>query len=105
MRFLVDECTGPTVAKWLTKLGHDVYSVYDESPGMSDEDILGKALAEGRILITNDKDFGEMIFRERREHKGVVFLRLEDERRPTRLLSCEEFSKTTPKNFPVSLLP
>lgn len=33
-----------------------------------------------RILITNDKDFGEMIFRERREHCGVIFLRLDDER-------------------------
>jgi uncharacterized protein with PIN domain len=32
MRFLVDECTGPAVAKWLREQGHDVVSVYDESP-------------------------------------------------------------------------
>ena len=80
MKFLVDECTGPSVAYWLVSLGHDVYSVFDESQGMTDEDVLSKAFSEERILITNDKDFGEMIFRERRPHRGVIFLRLGDER-------------------------
>jgi predicted nuclease of predicted toxin-antitoxin system len=42
--------------------------------------ILIKAVPESWIVITNDKDFGEMIFRERREHRGVIFLRLADER-------------------------
>lgn len=47
---------------------------------MSDEDVLAKAVMTESILITNDKDFGEMIFRERRQHRGVIFLRLADER-------------------------
>lgn len=47
---------------------------------MADEQVLSKALDENWILITNDKDFGEMIFRERRPHHGVIFLRLDDER-------------------------
>jgi hypothetical protein len=38
MRFLVDECTGPAVARWLVDQAHDVYSVYDEARGMPDED-------------------------------------------------------------------
>ena len=80
MRFLVDECTGPAVARWLHNAGHDVYSVFDEASGISDDEVLGMALRSRSILITNDKDFGEMIFRERREHCGVVFLRLDDER-------------------------
>jgi len=80
VRFPVDECTGPAVAKWLKELGHQVYSVFDEAAGMSDDDILSKASTEAWILITNDKDFGEMIFRERRPHNGVIFLRLADER-------------------------
>ena len=37
------------------------------------------ATATDRILITNDKDFGEMIFREGKPHKGVILLRLDDE--------------------------
>lgn len=47
---------------------------------MADPDVLLKALSENWILITNDKDFGEMVFRERRQHHGVIFLRLNDER-------------------------
>jgi predicted nuclease of predicted toxin-antitoxin system len=46
MRFLVDECTRPTVARWLRDQGHDVFSVFDEARG-----------AEDRIFITNDKDY------------------------------------------------
>ncbi|MEW6572207.1 MAG: DUF5615 family PIN-like protein [Bacillota bacterium] len=79
MRFIVDECTGPAVARWLRQNEHDVFSVYEEARGLDDESILQKAAAEDRILITNDKDFGEMIFRERKSHSGVILLRLEDE--------------------------
>lgn len=61
MRFLVDECTGPSAARWLQEQGHDVFSVYDEARG-------------------NDKDFGERIYRERQPHRGVILLRLDDER-------------------------
>ena len=80
MKFLVDECTGPAVAEWLSQKGFDVYSVYSQHRGMRDEDVLNKANAEDYILITNDKDFGEMIYRQQRPHKGVIFLRLSDER-------------------------
>lgn len=80
MRFLVDECAGPRVAEWLREHGHEVFSVYGDSSGISDDEVLTKATEENRILITTDKDFGEMIFRERRKHRGVIFLRLADER-------------------------
>lgn len=80
MRFLVDECTGPKVAAWLTAEGHEVYSVFDQSRGEQDDDILAKAVVENWILITNDKDFGELVYRERRNHHGIIFLRLADER-------------------------
>jgi predicted nuclease of predicted toxin-antitoxin system len=80
MRFLVDECIGPAVARWLREQKHEVFSVYEEARGMDDDDIIQKAFDEDWILITNDKDFGEKVYRERRPHRGVVFLRLEDER-------------------------
>ncbi|RMD93201.1 MAG: hypothetical protein D6813_04480 [Calditrichaeota bacterium] len=64
MRFLVDECTGPAVAEWLRGQGYEVFSVYDEARGMDDEAIIQKAVAENWILITNDKDFEEKIYRE-----------------------------------------
>lgn len=80
MRFLVDECTGPAVANWLRKQKHELFSVYEQARGMDDDAVIQKAFAENWILITNDKDFGEKVYREGRPHKGVVFLRLEDER-------------------------
>ena len=80
MRFLVDECTGPHVANWLSEEGYEIFSVFHEARGMADPDVLFKALSEHWILITNDKDFGEMVFRERRQDHGVIFLRLDDER-------------------------
>ena len=85
MRFLVDECTGPAVARWLLQQGHEVFSVFDEARGSSDDAVISKALAENWILITNDKDFGEKVCRERHEHKGVVLLRLADERVPNKI--------------------
>ncbi|MCD6570698.1 MAG: DUF5615 family PIN-like protein [Deltaproteobacteria bacterium] len=57
MRFIVDECTGPAVARWLKQQQHDVFSVYEEDRGLNDEGILQKAIADNYILITNDKDF------------------------------------------------
>jgi predicted nuclease of predicted toxin-antitoxin system len=59
-------------------LGYNVFSVYDEVRGMKDEDILGKAYKEDFIIITNDKDFGELIYRKNLPHKGIVLLRLND---------------------------
>lgn len=80
MRFLVDECTGPSVARWLREQSHEVYSVYDDARGMPDDDILKKAHSENWILITNDKDFGDKVYRQKMPHNGVVLLRLQDER-------------------------
>ncbi len=80
MRFVVDENMGPSVALWLATMGHNVVSVYSESRGISDDDIIQRSYEEDRILITCDKDFGDLVFRERRPHRGVVLLRLEDER-------------------------
>jgi len=80
MRFIVDECTGPAVARWLREHQHDVFSVYEEDRGLDDLGVLERAVTDHRILITNDKDFGNMIFREAKAHHGIILLRLEDER-------------------------
>ena len=61
-------------------MGHDVRSIYDENPGLSDDDVLLWAERENRVLVTNDKDFGELVFRDQRSHAGVILLRLGDER-------------------------
>ena len=80
MRFLVDECTGPAVASWQQDHNHHVFSVFDEAMGMDDDEIIRNALNERWILITNDEDFGQKVYRDGRLHRGVILLRLEDER-------------------------
>lgn len=79
VRFIVDECTGTSLAAWLERQGHDVFSVFDTARGASDSWVLEKAFLEKRILVTNDKGFGERVFRSRSSHHGVVLLRLADE--------------------------
>jgi len=80
VRFLVDECTGPSVVKWLRSQGHDVFSVFHQARGIDDDRVLEIADEEQRILITNDKGFGDKIFRQHKNHHGVILVRLADER-------------------------
>ncbi|MDZ8053625.1 MAG: DUF5615 family PIN-like protein [Aulosira sp. ZfuVER01] len=105
MRFLVDECTGSIVARWLHNQGYEVFSVYDEARGISDDDVLQKAFVENWILITNDKDFGDKIFREGSSHRGVIFLRLENERSKNKIkklqILLENYADRLPEQFVV----
>ena len=89
MRFLVDECTGPTVARWLRDQSYEVFSVYEEARGAADDDMLDKAHSENWILVTNDKDFGEKVYREKYPHKGIVLLRLENERNKNKISTLQ----------------
>jgi len=83
--FLVDESAGQSIASYLRTLGHDVASVQERNPGMEDAGICEWANQEDRIVVTNDKGSGELIFREHRSNRGVVLLRLQDERAVNRI--------------------
>ena len=65
MRFLADENVSRLVIERLRNSGHDVVSISETRSGASDEDILRAADADGRILITEDRDFGAMVIRQR----------------------------------------
>jgi predicted nuclease of predicted toxin-antitoxin system len=77
MRFLFDQSTDRRLAPFLRQWGHDVAVVaVDHPPSLPDTEVLAIARREARILVTEDRDFGELIFRHRRAHTGVIFLRL-----------------------------
>jgi predicted nuclease of predicted toxin-antitoxin system len=105
MRFLVDECTGPKTAQWLRDQGHEVFSVFDEARGADDDAIIEKASNENWILITNDKDFGEKVYREQRLHHGVVLLRLASDRTANKIdvlrRLLESYADRLPNHFVV----
>lgn len=74
MKFLVDRCAGRRLAEWLRQQAHDVVESQERGPNPGDRVLLSWGAAEGRILITMDKDFGEFIFAERSPHSGLVRL-------------------------------
>ena len=79
MRFLFDESVDSRLAGHLVILGHDATVVGRDYPAsLSDSDVLAIAHQEGRILITNDKDFGELVFDRHQPHAGVILFRLEE---------------------------
>lgn len=79
MKFFVDESVEYRIVVFLRNLGYDTVSVSESFPSLNDTDILSSAYKEKRILITNDKDFGELIFRCKLPHKGVILFRLSEE--------------------------
>ena len=87
----------------LQKNGHEVCSIYDLGRGMDDEKIIEKAHKEKYILLTNDKDFGELIIRGKKKHKGIIILRLKDERAENKIKIVqqllEKHSEKIPKKF------
>lgn len=79
MKFLLDENLGKEAAKFLKGLGHSAIRIREINPGIPDYEVLDLALSQRSVLITSDKDFGELVFKEKQPHTGVIFLRLEDE--------------------------
>ena len=75
MKFLVDVNLGRKFTSLVKKAGHDVIYAKDLYPITSDEEILNKAVHERRVIITNDKDFGELVFLHGRKAKGIILLR------------------------------
>ena len=71
---MVDLGVGKSVEEWMRHAGYDVLGV----PRMSDAEILALAVREQRIVITMDKDFGELVYHSGREHVGVLLLRMEE---------------------------
>jgi len=77
MKFLVDECCDAGLVSLLRSEGHDTVYIKEFRPGALDKEVLDKAYAENRILITEDKDFGELIYRLEKPAYGVVLLRFD----------------------------
>lgn len=100
LRFIVDECTGPHAATWLKEKGFEVLSVYDQMPGIRDIEILKIAQKENWIILTNDKDFGEMIFKNELKHHGIILLRLADERSQNKIHVLGELLKNHLNDLP-----
>lgn len=74
MRLLLDTCVWGAATAQLRKFGHDVWWAGDLASDPGDEEILDIAVREDRILVTLDKDFGELVFLHGAMHKGIIRL-------------------------------
>ena len=77
MRLLTNENVSGGVVRALRERGHDVLSAKESMRSQPDESLLARAQAEGRVLVTHDKDFGELAFRSGLPAEcGVILIRL-----------------------------
>jgi predicted nuclease of predicted toxin-antitoxin system len=75
MKFLADECCDLSTVDLLRDEGHDVIYIPENEPGISDSAVLLKSFKQNRILITEDKDFGNLVFRLKKPCFGIILLR------------------------------
>jgi predicted nuclease of predicted toxin-antitoxin system len=78
MKFLIDVGVGRKIEQWLIENGYDVRTVREIDPSARDIDILNIAASEMRMVITMDKDFGELVYHSGKAHAGVIILRIEE---------------------------
>ena len=76
MNLLADEGVDKHIVERLRIDGHDVLYVAEMEPGITDDVVLQKANEHGAVLVTEDKDFGELVYRQQLVHLGVILLRL-----------------------------
>ena len=93
MKFLADECCDSALVTALRSDGYDVTYVIEGLRGDPDDDILQRAYAEDRILITEDKDFGELVYRLRKPAKGVILLRFDVSERTLKIPRLHQLLK------------
>lgn len=74
LKFLADENIPLEVVSTLKKEGMNIRSVIEIGYGLKDETILKLANKENMVIITFDKDFGEIVFKDRKKSKGIILL-------------------------------
>ena len=75
MRFLADESCDFSVVRALRSADHDVVAIAEVSPREEDDAVMERAARGGRILLTEDKDFGQLVYAKMQKTGGVIFIR------------------------------
>jgi len=81
VKFCVDECCNVELVQHLQSVGYNVLYIAQYKPGALDDEVLLQAFTEKRILLTEDKDFEELVYRLKKPAYGIVLLRFEVQER------------------------
>ena len=76
MKIVADESIDKQIVDRLRSDGHDVVFIAELDPGIEDEAVLLRSRESNSVLLTADKDFGELVFRQRLLHSGIVLIHL-----------------------------
>jgi predicted nuclease of predicted toxin-antitoxin system len=108
LKFLADESCDFRVVRALREYGHDVLAVCEFAKRLEDPDVIDLSVREDRILITEDKDFGQLVFAHGHGTRGVILVRYPAVTRrglPTDLVRLVEQKKHGLRNSFVVLEP
>ena len=75
---IADESVDFRIVIQLRNIGITVYSIAEEIPSIPDKSVLSIAFDKNALLITEDKDFGELVFRLQLPHHGILLIRIEE---------------------------
>lgn len=95
-KFLVDECAGKKLCSQMALSGLDTIYVGDIMKGATDEEVIEYAEKEKRIIITNDSDFGKLVFRKKIKSWGIILLRLKRDIPSERIIYIGKIIKEFP---------
>lgn len=75
MRFLADESCDFAVVRALRAAGYDIAAIAELAPQTSDPEVIELAVREERVLLTEDKDFGQLVYAGAHDSNGVILIR------------------------------
>ena len=90
MDLVADESCAMPVVRALREAGHDVLAIAEIAQGATDDRVLERALQEKRVLITEDRDFGELVYAHGRLSAGVVLVRFPTRARQLKVSTVTE---------------
>ena len=76
MKIVADESLDFNIVQALREVGFDVWAVIEQDPSIKDPQVLRIAFEQKALLLTEDKDFGELVVRLRLPHHGILLIRL-----------------------------
>ncbi len=75
LKFLADESCDFAIVRSLRAAAYDVQAILEIASGESDVNIINMAVSSGRILITEDRDFGDLVYAHQKDHGGIILVR------------------------------
>jgi predicted nuclease of predicted toxin-antitoxin system len=100
VKLLADENIPRSIVQWLRDQGHDVLYAAEDRVQTPDVELLNEAEAQGRVILSEDLDFGELIFRDPLNNHGVILMRMEKLPASVRLSRLQKAWATIEKSLP-----